>query len=55
MDFIGSNFGGSMLKMGWIGRDMHMEFCNEENYIISTSVKKAKVITDDWQYVMEWN
>ena len=55
MNFIGSNFGGSMLKVGWIGKDMYMEFRNEENFMISTAVKKAKVITDDWQYIMEWN
>ena len=55
MHFIGSNFGGSMLKVGWIGKDMYMEFRNEENFMISTAVKKAKVITDDWQYIMEWN
>ena len=55
MDFIGSNFGGSMLKLGWIGKDMYMEFCNEESFMISTAVKKAKVISGDWQYVMEWN
>jgi hypothetical protein len=33
----GSNWGGSMLKMGYIGRGMHLEFQHPEFKTISTS------------------
>ena len=33
----GSTWGGSMLKTGFIGRGMHMEFCHPEFGTITTS------------------
>ena len=33
----GSNWGGSMLKAGFIGRGMHMEFCHPEHETVVTS------------------
>jgi hypothetical protein len=33
----GSTWGGSMLKLGFIGRGMHLEFCHPTYYTITTS------------------
>lgn len=33
----GSTFGGSMLKVGFIGRDMHLEFSTPEHGTVTTS------------------
>ena len=33
----GSTWGGSMLRVGWIGRGMHMEFSLKEHGTLSTS------------------
>ncbi|MHA2043198.1 MAG: hypothetical protein ACW99G_00305 [Candidatus Thorarchaeota archaeon] len=55
--FCGSTWGGSMLKMGWIGFGMHMEFGHHEKPgVISTSaVKKATIIGEGWEYSFDWS
>jgi hypothetical protein len=54
--FCGSTWGGSMLKLGWIGYGMHMEFGHHEKPgVITTSmVKKATIVGDDWEYSFDW-
>jgi hypothetical protein len=49
----GSTWGGSMLKMKWLGIGMHMEFGNPEcGTVTSTAVKSLKVLASDgsWEY-----
>jgi hypothetical protein len=53
--FNGSTFGGSMIKVGWIGRGMHMEFQTSVRRILTTSsVRRAVVQGDGWSYELEW-
>lgn len=52
--FPGSNFGGSMLKIGWIGYKMHMEFFHKGRTIVTSPVRGAKIAGPDWEYEMEW-
>jgi len=52
--FNGSTWGGSILKSGWIGYDMHMEFSCGRKRMLTTLVNKAKIIGPDWEYEMEW-
>jgi len=55
--FNGSTWGGSMLKIGWVGYGMRMEFSHPEKpaYVIRTSfVVDAKITGDDWEYEMCW-
>ena len=35
----GSSFGGSCLKMGWVGIGLHMEFHAEDQWIITSHVR----------------
>ena len=55
--FTGSTFGGSMLKIGWIGKGMLMEmYCVEDDKVYKTSgVMAARIIGDGWEYDMEWD
>lgn len=56
--FLGSNFGGSMLKIGWIGFAMSMEFVSpiDPARVVHTSpVCTAKIIGNGWEYEMEWS
>ena len=52
----GSTFGGTLMKMGWIGYQMKMEFyMSEDKKVLSTSpVQAALVQGDGWEYEMEW-
>jgi hypothetical protein len=52
--FHGSTFGGSMLKMNWIGYDMRMEFGNGRGVITTSPVRTALVSGDGWSFDMEW-
>lgn len=54
--FSGSTFGGSMLRIGWIGHLMHMEFWHpHRRQVVTTSmVQSAKIVGPTWQYEMEW-
>lgn len=49
--FAGSTWGGSMIKMGWIGIGMHMEIPIPDRLsITTTAVREIKVIGPDWEY-----
>ena len=39
----GSSFGGSCLKMGWVGVGLHMEFHAEEQWVITSHVRTIAV------------
>jgi hypothetical protein len=53
-NFSGSTFGGSMMKIGWIGYGMYMEiFVNGKKYK-TTPVQAARVIGHGWEYDLEW-
>ncbi len=57
VNFAGSTFGGSMLKVGWIGYGLHMEFHipSIKKTYTTTSVRAAEVIGNGWQYAFDWN
>jgi hypothetical protein len=52
--FAGSTWGGSMLKMGWIGHHMHMEINLPDKVITTSPVQGVKLIGDGWQYEFGW-
>ncbi len=54
--FSGSTFGGSMIKIGWIGHGMFMEMyvLKEKRRIKTSYVKSARIIGDGWEYDMDW-
>lgn len=55
----GSTWGGSMLKVDWIGEDMRLEFrAKEAEHTVSTSRIKNVVIESkdgSWSYSMDWD
>ena len=53
--FLGSNFGGSAIKMGYIGYGLFMEFQIGRRYLITSSTKTVQIIAPDnsWSYEME--
>ena len=53
-EFDGSNWGGSMLKVGWIGYEMQMELRTTKKKVVTTPVQAAKVIGEGWEYAMDW-
>jgi len=53
--FVGSTWGGSCLKLHWIGQDMQMEFTNPPRGVRTSRVQSATVIGDGWTYEMDWN
>lgn len=56
-NFSGSSFGGSMMKIGWIGFGMFMEFYSfgHKARYKTTAVQAARVVGDGWEYDMEWD
>ena len=42
----GSSFGGSCLKMGWVGIGLHMEFHYDGNWIITSRVRSIALEED---------
>ncbi len=48
--FTGSTFGGSMIKLGWIGLAMYMEMHFNNKILKTSSVRAAKIIGDGWDY-----
>jgi hypothetical protein len=50
----GSTWGGSMLKLGWLGLGMHIEIkkADTDGCMITTAVQSLKVIAPDnsWEY-----
>ena len=53
--FNGSTFGGTMLKMDWIGKDMHMEFQDDERIYTTSLVREATIFGLGWVYAMGWD
>jgi hypothetical protein len=56
-NFSGSTFGGSIIKIGWIGYGMYMEFysVNHKTKYRTTGVEAARIIGDGWEYDMDWD
>jgi hypothetical protein len=54
--FVGSTFGGSVMKIGWIGFGMKMELYvpKYDSTYKTTPVNSAKLTGKDWFYEMEW-
>ena len=46
---LGSNFGGSMIKIGFVGRGMYMEFSteNRRGTIVTSRIKEVEEVTND--------
>lgn len=56
--FSGSTWGGSMMKLAWIGKNMCMELPHptKPGYVVTTTpVESAKIIGKDYEYEMEWD
>lgn len=53
--FNGSTWGGSMIKLNWIGYDMCMEFGNQLYFVLTSPVQTAIILGDDWYYELSWN
>ena len=58
--FGGSTWGGSMLKLGWIGHQMCLELVytrptGEPGCVTTSLVQSAKIVGPDWEYEMEWD
>lgn len=51
---IGSTFGGSLMKLGWIGYMMHIEFFSGDEIVRTSPVNQATVKGDVWEYQMDW-
>ncbi len=43
----GSTFGGSCLKIGWVGLGLHMEFHAQDQWIITSHVRAIRVEPSD--------
>jgi hypothetical protein len=41
--FAGSTFGGSLLKIGWIGVGMRMEICGDNGPIVTSPVRRIEI------------
>lgn len=52
--FNGSTWGGTCLKVDWIGHEMYMEFLMEKRILTTTKVLEATVKGDGWEYKMDW-
>jgi hypothetical protein len=39
----GASFGGSLLKIAWIGLGMRMELCGDQGLIVTTPVRRIRV------------
>ena len=39
----GSSFGGSCLKLGWVGLGLHMEFHVEDQWVITSHVREIAI------------
>lgn len=54
--FNGSTWGGSMLRMMYIGYNMHVECIikRTSKMLLTSSVQSAEIIGKDYSYKMEW-
>jgi len=55
--FIGSTWGGTMMKVDWIGEDMRMEIIVGGNVLTTSCVKNAEIehSNNECSYSMDWN
>lgn len=55
--FSGSTFGGSMIKIGWIGYGMIMEMhiIEKKKGIKTSPVQAVKIIGNGWEYDIDWD
>jgi hypothetical protein len=55
--FIGSTFGGSLLKLNWIGKNMCMEVAHPPQILTTSPVRNVIIEAADnsWAYSMDWN
>jgi hypothetical protein len=59
--FIGSTWGGAMMKPDWIGQDMRMEIIidsgDDANVLNTSGVKNIEIESPNgkWSYSMDWN
>lgn len=53
--FSGSTWGGSIIKLHWIGFGMYMEFSLNDKPFWTDAVKTAKIIGQDWEFEFDWN
>lgn len=53
--FCGSTWGGSMIKLNWIGYDMCMEFGSQLYFVLTSRVQNAIILGDDWYYELSWS
>lgn len=56
----GSTWGGSAIKVNWVGHDMNMEIVScpkegEPHRITTSRVQNATVYGDGWEYTIEWD
>lgn len=52
--FTGSTFGGSMIKIGWIGYGMSMEIHSGAARLKTSWVRSARIVGNGWEYDMGW-
>src|SRR5262252_708105 len=52
----GSTFGGSTIRVNWIGYLMRLEIYDPERkgVIHTSSIRQAKIITPTYEYSLEW-
>jgi hypothetical protein len=52
----GSTFGGSLIKLDWIGKDMQLELQNGNKRFLTSPIVEATVEGPDgsWSYSMGW-
>lgn len=55
--FVGSTFGGSLLKINWLGKNMCMEIYHNRAILNTSPVKDVVIENADrsWGYSMGWN
>lgn len=53
--FAGSTWGGSIMKLHWIGLGMNMELSINNKPFLTRSVKAAKITGPNWEYEFDWN
>lgn len=55
--FVGSTFGGSLLKLNWLGKGMCMEFSQEDRVLTTSRIMNVEIEAPDgsWSYSLGWN
>lgn len=53
--FIGSTYGGTAIRLGWLGYMMHMEIIVDDMILTTSRVKSIKIIGEDWYYDLNFS